>query len=276
MQHAGDQAAWTKIGYAGSQEDADASHAGQRSRGVNRRGPVLVQGGELHPDERNKAMAYGNYQGTRRPAARHPVGEGAAAAAAAAVIWAAAAYLTGHQFEILAVLTGFCTGKAVMRGEPRPSAQLRTAGAALAVAGCAAGTLIALIAIVNGKGGVPLSVILAHFGVLARAYPGAVGWMGLLFWAAAAAAGAFPQRARRRPLWQRRAGRAPAPARADAGHPPTVPVPVWPAAPGRRPGQAPPLPPASAGYGTYQPGPAGPWDDGLAVPWQPGQHGYDA
>jgi len=217
-------------------------------------------------------MAYGNYQGARRPAARHPVGKGAAVAAAAAVVWAAAAYLTGHQFEILAVLTGLCTGKVVMRGEPRPSARLRTAGAALAVAGCAVGTLIALVAIVNGKGGVPLSVILAHFGVLARAYPGAVGWVGLLFWAAAAAAGAFPQRLRRRPRWQRRTGPAPA----DDGHPATVPVPVWPAAATRRAGQAPPLPSAAAGYGAYQPGPAEPWGDGLAAPWQPGQQRYDA
>ena len=168
--------------------------------------------------------------------AAHPVGAGVAAAAAGAAVWALAAYVTSYQFEILAVLTGIGVRAAVMRRGAPPTPRLMAAGAALAVASCAAGTLLAMIAVLYGKYDISLGVILGHLSLLLHAYPAVVGWKGVLFWAAAAAAGASPRR--RRPVYRhatRQAAR-------DGAYTPTVPTPVW-DMPASRPGPAPDLAP---------------------------------
>jgi hypothetical protein len=75
------------------------------------------------------------------------------------------------------------------------------AGAVIAVAGCALGTLLGLVFVLLQAGhGLPF--IFRHFGGrsgLLHYYPGSVGVLGLLFWALAAfAAVMIPVRQRRR------------------------------------------------------------------------------
>lgn len=122
-----------------------------------------------------------------------PLLAGAAAAAAGALAWTAVAYLTGYQFEVLAALIGVAVGAATKPAGTRDP-RLQAAGAALAVAGCALGTLTAMIAVLHVGYGVSLGLIFGHFGTVVSAYPSTVGWLGLLFWAVAAAGGAFPGR----------------------------------------------------------------------------------
>lgn len=160
---------------------------------------------------------------------------GAAAAAVGAVVWALAAYATGYQFEFLALLIGAATGLAVRRAGGAADGRLQVTGALLAVAGCAAGTFLAMVLVLNARYGVSLAVIVAHLGLVLRAYPGVVGWLGLLFWVVAAAAAA------RIPARRRVRASVPQPARAwsagpaepggyglPAGQVPTVPSMVWP------------------------------------------------
>ena len=141
------------------------------------------------------------HQGAGRPALT-----GAAAAAAGALAWALAAAAAGRQPDLLAALVGTATGMAVARGITPPP-RLQAAAAALAVAGCAAGTLLAVAAIPAVRHGAALQAMLGHPGIVLRDYPGAVGWPGLMFWAVAAAAAAFPPR--------RRAAAPPAPRRRE-------------------------------------------------------------
>jgi hypothetical protein len=129
-----------------------------------------------------------------RPATGRSLLAGAAAALAGAAVWAIIAYLTGYQLAILAITTGMTTGVAVTRAALSPPAALRAAAAALAVAGCALGTLLAMMAILAGRHGIGPGVIIGHLGTVLSAYPGEVGRDGLLFWAVAAAAAAFPPR----------------------------------------------------------------------------------
>jgi hypothetical protein len=181
-----------------------------------------------------------NYQPARTgPGLARPVIAGSAAAAAGAAVWAAAAYVTSDQFEFIAVLLGVGVGAAVTRAGGGPLRRLQAVGALLAVAGCALGTLIAMIAVLAGRYAISLGVIFGHLGIVLRAYPGSVGWMGILFWVAAAAAAAwYPARglagpaggrARRRPAASGRPGRgqtAPWPALPDA-QPGGTAAPAW-------------------------------------------------
>lgn len=123
-----------------------------------------------------------------------PLLAGAAAALAGAAAWAIIAYLTGYQLAILAIATGTATGAAVTRAALPPRASLRAAAAALAVAGCALGTLLAMIAILAGRHGISPGAIIGHLGTVLSAYPSEVGRDGLLLWAVAATAAAFPPR----------------------------------------------------------------------------------
>jgi hypothetical protein len=59
------------------------------------------------------------------------------------------------------------------------------ASAVIAVAGCALGTLLAIVfSLLDDR--VSVAAIIAHASVVARAYPSAVGWLGLLLWLFAA------------------------------------------------------------------------------------------
>jgi hypothetical protein len=59
------------------------------------------------------------------------------------------------------------------------------AGAVIAVAGCALGTLLGQIFLLLSAQW-SLSDIFAHLNLVARAYPSNVGWLGVLFYALAA------------------------------------------------------------------------------------------
>jgi hypothetical protein len=114
------------------------------------------------------------------------------------------------------------------------------------VTSCALGTLTTMIAVLHGRYGISLGVIFGHFGTVISAYPGTVGWPGLLFWAVAAAGGAFPGRRRRaaspvsglpgtdRDITAPRQGQPPDLRRYPAGPGGTQP---WPPQPDRAPGE---------------------------------------
>lgn len=181
-----------------------------------------------------------NGQAGLRPGAGRHVAAAAAVAAAGAVAWALIAYATGDQFSFMAVLIGAAVGL-TMRRAGGPDGRLQAAGALLAVAGCAAGTLLAMILLLNVRYHVGLTVIAGHLGTVLRAYPSAVGWLGLLFWVIAALEGARFQARRRRPARYGAAAR-PAPSWTTPGTPGTggygygAPRPYAPALDIQRPG----------------------------------------
>jgi hypothetical protein len=178
---------------------------------------------------------------------------GLGAAVAGALAWGLVAYLTKHQFSLVAVVIGVAVGGAVGKfraGDPVAAA----ASAVLALLGCALGAFLALV-FTTLSAGIGLATILGHLNVLLSAYPHTVGILGVIFWLVAAylgfrtaLSGARGQRPRR-----------------PAGAPED-----WPAAPGQptAPGQpASPRPffgPPGGDSGPGQPGTAdGP---GFALP----------
>jgi hypothetical protein len=102
------------------------------------------------------------------------------------------------QLSLLGLLIGAGIGAVVTRyrGAHWPTV---AAGAVIAVAGCALGTLLGLV-FVAVDSGASLSFVLQHLrgpSGLLRYYPGSVGILGLLFWViAAAVAVLIPLRAR--------------------------------------------------------------------------------
>jgi hypothetical protein len=131
----------------------------------------------------------------RRPSTLVALGLAVATALAGAVLWGLAALVFHRQLSLVGLLIGLGTGLAVARYRPR---HVRTivAGAVIAVAGCALGTLLAIVFSLLDAG-ISLSTITGHLGTVLRGYPGAVGWLGLLFWLIAAyAAVRVPLRAR--------------------------------------------------------------------------------
>ena len=110
---------------------------------------------------------------------------GAAVAIVGAVIWGLIAYSTKYQFSIMAVLVGLGVGTVMARVSGVRSMALGVASAVLAVGGCALGSLVAEILVLE-RHGAPMSLILAHLNVVFRVYPHAVGGLGFLFWALAA------------------------------------------------------------------------------------------
>ena len=109
---------------------------------------------------------------------------GLAAAVAGAFVWGLIAYLTKHQFSLVAVLVGVAVGYAVGRLRPGDVATAIASGG-LALLGCALGTFLALIFGAVGSG-VGLADVLGHLNVVASLYPGSVGALGVMFWLLAA------------------------------------------------------------------------------------------
>jgi hypothetical protein len=109
---------------------------------------------------------------------------GLAAAVAGAFAWGLVAYLTKHQFSLVAVVIGVAVGGAVGKfraGDPVAAA----ASAVLALLGCALGAFLALVFTTLGAG-IGLATILGHLNVLLSAYPHTVGILGVVFWLVAA------------------------------------------------------------------------------------------
>lgn len=109
---------------------------------------------------------------------------GLAAAVTGAFAWGLVAYLTKHQFSLVAVVIGVAVGGAVGKfraGDPVAAA----ASAVLALLGCALGAFLALVFTTLGAG-IGLATILGHLNVLLSAYPHTVGILGVIFWLVAA------------------------------------------------------------------------------------------
>jgi hypothetical protein len=123
------------------------------------------------------------------PARRASMGRvllaGLGAAVAGSIVWAIIAYLTKHQFSLVAILVGSLVGFTISRIRPG-SAAAAAAGAVVALFGCAFGTFLALIFAQVREGAAVVSV-LQHPNVLEHAYPRSVGPLGIVFWLMAAA-----------------------------------------------------------------------------------------
>jgi hypothetical protein len=123
------------------------------------------------------------------PAARGRMGTalfaGLGAAVAGSIIWAIVAYLTKHQYSLVAILVGGMVGFTVGRIRPG-NAAAAAAGALMALVGCALGTFLALISVAVGDGA-HLGTVLGNLSVITHAYPRSVGGMGVVFWLLAAA-----------------------------------------------------------------------------------------
>jgi len=134
----------------------------------------------------------------RRPSSLAALSIGAGAAIAGAAAWGLVALLIHRQLSLLSLLIGAAVGVAVARYRPGHVPTI-VAGAVIAVAGCALGTLLAIVfTLIDARVGA--GAIVAHANVVARAYPSAVGWLGLLFWVLAAyPAVRLPLRAARQP-----------------------------------------------------------------------------
>jgi hypothetical protein len=109
---------------------------------------------------------------------------GLGAAIAGAVVWGLIAYISKHQFSIVAVLMGLAVGSAVARLRNNdPLAAI--ASAVLAVLGCALGSFLALVFALAGAG-VSMGSILGHLNLIIQAYPHSLGGLTLVFWLIAA------------------------------------------------------------------------------------------
>jgi xanthosine utilization system XapX-like protein len=110
---------------------------------------------------------------------------GLVVAIACALVWGVISYATKYEFSIMALLVGLAVGTVMARiGRVRTPA-FGVVSALLAVLGCALGSLVAQILLIN-RDGFPLSYILAHLNVVFQNYPHYVGGLGFLFWVFAA------------------------------------------------------------------------------------------
>ena len=197
--------------------------------------------------------AEGNFAALGRPAARQlrirqVLALAAGVALAGAVVWGVLAYLTKHQYSLIALGVGVGIGYVVRRYR-RGDAVASAAAAVLAVVGCVLGTFVALV-LVAMRDGAKLGAIVGHPNVIVQAYPSSVGSLGIVFWLMAAVA-AFTY-----PMSPQTAGR------------PGVPVPSKPEPEPSRPPWA--SMPAPGGYGTPQ-APSGEEDE--EAPGEPGALG---
>ena len=110
---------------------------------------------------------------------------GLVVAIACALVWGVISYSTKYQFSIMAILVGLAVGTVMARIGRVKTPAFAIASAALAVFGCALGSLVAEILVLN-RHGVSLSQILANLGVVFHYYPQAVGGLGFVFWIFAA------------------------------------------------------------------------------------------
>jgi hypothetical protein len=193
-------------------------------------------------------------QGHRQGSPGMAVLAGIGVAVAGAVVWGLVAYAAQYQFSLMAIVLGFAVGAAVFRaGGHNRNTGLAVASAALAVFGCALGSFLAEIMILRGHG-VPLGLIKSHLDVVMRAYPSAVGGLGLLFWAIAALYGY--RNALGMATWGR--GRRRRPAQQAGGPYPGFAAGPQPPVTGADPGQPPatgfgPVQPPATGFGPVQP-----------------------
>jgi hypothetical protein len=166
---------------------------------------------------------------------------GIGVAIAGSLVWGLIAYLTKHQFSLMALVIGFAVATVVVRvaGGTR-SPVLGVICALLAVFGCALGSLVAEILVLLGHG-VPASAIMANLNLVLRYYPSAVGGLGFVFWALGALYGY--RIAMGAPAW-RRAARPGLPQPADQRYGQDG---QWPQAGGAGPGQ----PAADQQYGRW-------------------------
>lgn len=143
------------------------------------------------------------------------LGAAAGAAIAGAIVWGLIALVIHKQLSLIGLAIGLAVGWLVARFRPGHLPTI-VAGAVIAVAGCALGTLLGEIFLLLDAQ-VDLSVILAHLNLVLREYPGNVGALGAAFYALAAYG------AVRAPLQQRKlatAGGAPPEAADGAGQVP--------------------------------------------------------
>lgn len=110
---------------------------------------------------------------------------GLVVAIACALVWGVISYSTKYQFSIMAILVGLAVGTVMARIGRGADPAFGIASAVLAVLGCALGSLVAEILVLN-RNGAPLSDILAHMNVVFHFYPSSVGGLGFLFWVFAA------------------------------------------------------------------------------------------
>ena len=109
---------------------------------------------------------------------------GLGAAIGGAVVWGLIAYISKHQFSIVAVLMGLAVGSAVARFRNNdPLAAV--ASAVLAVLGCALGSFLALVFALAGAG-VSMGSILGHLNLIIAAYPHSLGGLTIVCWLIAA------------------------------------------------------------------------------------------
>jgi hypothetical protein len=107
-----------------------------------------------------------------------------AVAIVGAVLWGLVAVAFHRQLSLVGLLIGAGVGVVVARYRPAHPATI-AAGAVIAVAGCALGTLLAIVFVLLDAQ-VSLSTITGHLNLVFRSYPSAVGWLGLFFWLIAA------------------------------------------------------------------------------------------
>ncbi|HEX7993277.1 MAG TPA: hypothetical protein VF506_05095, partial [Streptosporangiaceae bacterium] len=128
---------------------------------------------------------FGNPSQSQQGNAGLAVLAGLVVAIACAVVWGVIAYTTKYQFSIMAILVGLAVGTVMARiGRVRTPAFGVVSGL-LAVFGCALGSLVAEVLVVN-RLGAPMSWIFAHPNLVFQNYPHEVGGLGFLFWVFAA------------------------------------------------------------------------------------------
>lgn len=112
------------------------------------------------------------------------LGAAAGVAIAGAVTWGLIALATHKQLSLIGLAIGAGVGALVARFRPGHLPTI-IAGAVIAVAGCALGTLLGQIFLLLDAH-VSLPVILRNLSQVFRAYPRNVGMLGVLFYALAA------------------------------------------------------------------------------------------
>jgi hypothetical protein len=133
-------------------------------------------------------VIYGLSRMSARPGGRQStlaaLGLALLAALTGAVLWGLVALLIHRQLSLVGLLIGFGVGFAVARYRPGHLPTI-AAGAVIAVAGCALGTLLAIVfSLLNAH--VSLAWIGSHLNLIWHGYPSAVSGLGVLFWLIAA------------------------------------------------------------------------------------------
>jgi hypothetical protein len=140
------------------------------------------------------------------------LGSAAGAALAGAVLWGVLALLIHRQLSLIGLAIGVAVGALVSRFRPGHLPTI-VAGAVIAVAGCALGTLLGQIfLLLQAQNSLPL--IMSHLDIVVRAYPANVGALGVVFYLVAAySAVSVPWRSRKLAI---------GPGPADAAGPPAA------------------------------------------------------